>query len=429
MPHVGRLSAPRSFASRDALAPAIRRLRRPLVLLLVAGAAGAAVAAALSSQSPRPARGRGRAGGGASRGDEPGRRMVAPAPAGRSIRPVPCRPRGSRRRCVDAVLRSARALCHGRRGRRDAAPRRLLLPARVPERPPAGPGPQDGRRVRRLGVRPALGARRARLPVDRIRRAPRIVPCELPGERAPGGERLAGRGRCAAAGPGDRSDAHRARSCGRAGAPVHRRHTAEPAGGRLGRRRRRAGCGRVLRALARRSGLLRRGRSRRLAELDVRDPRGPAPARVRRASGPRSDRRGVGPRGHADEAGPARRTPGDGNGTSGLPSAIRACGSRTGPRPSRRIWAPTGARSASRPNGAGWHRIDRAGTPVAAILHDPGLEVDPELLRAAGTATLLSLDSRHLEDEIRAARSTILATAEEERRGLSEISTMGRSST
>jgi signal transduction histidine kinase len=66
----------------------------------------------------------------------------------------------------------------------------------------------------------------------------------------------------------------------------------------------------------------------------------------------------------------------------------------------------------------GCHRIDRAGTPVAAILHDPALEVDAELLRTAGTATLLSLESRHLEDEIRAARSTILATAEEERRGL-----------
>jgi signal transduction histidine kinase len=66
----------------------------------------------------------------------------------------------------------------------------------------------------------------------------------------------------------------------------------------------------------------------------------------------------------------------------------------------------------------GWHRIDRAGTPVAAIVHDPALEADPELLRAAGTATLLSLETRHREDEMRAARFRILAGVEAERRAL-----------
>jgi signal transduction histidine kinase len=65
-----------------------------------------------------------------------------------------------------------------------------------------------------------------------------------------------------------------------------------------------------------------------------------------------------------------------------------------------------------------WHRIDRAGARVAAILHDPGLEADPELLRAAGTATLLALETRHLEEEARAARVRILAAVEAERRGL-----------
>ena len=65
-----------------------------------------------------------------------------------------------------------------------------------------------------------------------------------------------------------------------------------------------------------------------------------------------------------------------------------------------------------------WHRIDRAGLPVAAILHDPELEADPELLRAAGTATLLSLETQRMEGEIRVARSRILAAAEEERRRL-----------
>jgi signal transduction histidine kinase len=51
-------------------------------------------------------------------------------------------------------------------------------------------------------------------------------------------------------------------------------------------------------------------------------------------------------------------------------------------------------------------------------VHDPALEVDPELLRAAGTATLLSLETRHLEDEMRAARFRILAGVEAERRSL-----------
>jgi signal transduction histidine kinase len=65
-----------------------------------------------------------------------------------------------------------------------------------------------------------------------------------------------------------------------------------------------------------------------------------------------------------------------------------------------------------------WHHIDRAGTPVAAIMHDPALEADPELLQAAGAATLLSLDASNLEHEIHAARFRILAAAEEERRRL-----------
>jgi signal transduction histidine kinase len=65
-----------------------------------------------------------------------------------------------------------------------------------------------------------------------------------------------------------------------------------------------------------------------------------------------------------------------------------------------------------------WHRIDRAGSPVAAILHDPDLEAGPDLLRAAATATLLSLEGQRLTGEIRAARLRILAAAEEERRRL-----------
>jgi signal transduction histidine kinase len=69
--------------------------------------------------------------------------------------------------------------------------------------------------------------------------------------------------------------------------------------------------------------------------------------------------------------------------------------------------------------GRGWFEIDdHDGHPVAVIVHDPVLEDDPELLEAAGTATLISLESGRLADEIRDARVRLLAVAEEERRRL-----------
>lgn len=69
--------------------------------------------------------------------------------------------------------------------------------------------------------------------------------------------------------------------------------------------------------------------------------------------------------------------------------------------------------------GRGWLAIDdRDGRPVAALVHDPALDEDPELLEAAGTATLISLESGRLADEIRGARVRLLAVAEEERRRL-----------
>ena len=78
-----------------------------------------------------------------------------------------------------------------------------------------------------------------------------------------------------------------------------------------------------------------------------------------------------------------------------------------------------GARTQPDETTRGWSRIDNHnGAPVAAILHDPGLSDDPELLEAAGTATLISLESGRLEREIREARVRLLAVAEEERRRL-----------
>ena len=77
--------------------------------------------------------------------------------------------------------------------------------------------------------------------------------------------------------------------------------------------------------------------------------------------------------------------------------------------------------AAIRPGGPpfGWHAIDdHLGGHVAVILHDPVLDEDPELLEAAGTATLVSLESGRLEAEIRRARLGLLAVGEAERRRL-----------
>ena len=66
-----------------------------------------------------------------------------------------------------------------------------------------------------------------------------------------------------------------------------------------------------------------------------------------------------------------------------------------------------------------WHGIDdHLGARVAVIVHDPVLDEDPELLDAAGTATLISMESGRLEREIRDSRGRLLAVAGEERRRL-----------
>jgi signal transduction histidine kinase len=68
-------------------------------------------------------------------------------------------------------------------------------------------------------------------------------------------------------------------------------------------------------------------------------------------------------------------------------------------------------------------RLDHDGGPLAAIVHDPSLLEEPELVRAAGAAARLALENAQLQAETRAqltevkeSRVRIVAAADEERR-------------
>ena len=68
-------------------------------------------------------------------------------------------------------------------------------------------------------------------------------------------------------------------------------------------------------------------------------------------------------------------------------------------------------------------RLDHDGKPLAAIIHDPSLLDEPELVRAAGAAARLALENAQLQAEIGAqltevkeSRVRIVAAADEERR-------------
>jgi signal transduction histidine kinase len=69
--------------------------------------------------------------------------------------------------------------------------------------------------------------------------------------------------------------------------------------------------------------------------------------------------------------------------------------------------------------------VDRNGTPVAALVHDPSLSQEPELLDAVGAAAAIAVENARLEaellarvDELRATGTRILEAAQGERRRL-----------
>ena len=65
-----------------------------------------------------------------------------------------------------------------------------------------------------------------------------------------------------------------------------------------------------------------------------------------------------------------------------------------------------------------WVPVDRDGRPVAAMVVDEALTEDPELVRAAASATLLAVEHGHLEGELRASRAQVAEAASVERRRL-----------
>ena len=68
------------------------------------------------------------------------------------------------------------------------------------------------------------------------------------------------------------------------------------------------------------------------------------------------------------------------------------------------------------PPGRAWVPIERDGQPVAAMVIDESLTEDPELVRAAATATLIAVENGSLEGELRASRARIVEAGHAERR-------------
>ena len=77
-----------------------------------------------------------------------------------------------------------------------------------------------------------------------------------------------------------------------------------------------------------------------------------------------------------------------------------------------------GGELAHPPEGSGrqWQEVTRDGIPVAALDADEALAENPELVDAAGVATLLAIETGRLEGQLRASQARALAAADAERR-------------
>src|SRR3954471_8670887 len=66
--------------------------------------------------------------------------------------------------------------------------------------------------------------------------------------------------------------------------------------------------------------------------------------------------------------------------------------------------------------GRAWLTAERDGRPVAAMVLDDALAGDPELVRAATSATVLAVENGALEGELRSSRARIIEAGDAERR-------------
>jgi signal transduction histidine kinase len=90
--------------------------------------------------------------------------------------------------------------------------------------------------------------------------------------------------------------------------------------------------------------------------------------------------------------------------------------------PDRRIWSDEAGREIALPTGRD-RAVTMVGDRLAAIVHDPALLAQPELLEAAGSAARLALENERLQaelrgqlEELRTSRARIIRAVDDERR-------------
>ena len=65
-------------------------------------------------------------------------------------------------------------------------------------------------------------------------------------------------------------------------------------------------------------------------------------------------------------------------------------------------------------------QITQDGRPAAALIHDPTLDTDSDVVEGLVATSLMLLENARLIEDLRASRSRIVATAERERRRLEQ---------
>ena len=72
------------------------------------------------------------------------------------------------------------------------------------------------------------------------------------------------------------------------------------------------------------------------------------------------------------------------------------------------------------PGVRGVTEVTRHERPVAALIHDPSLDTDSDVVQGLAASSLMLLENTRLVDELRASRSRLVETADRERRRLEQ---------